>query len=135
MKSLPLLCCVFAALRVGASDGLAASALYDNPGSVVAWGENSHGQTDVPTDVTNVVAIAAGGFHNLALRNDGTVVGWGDKVPPSFSGITAVAAFGYHDLGLKLDGTLVAWDSTTKGRAWFQRTRQALSKSPRVTFI
>ena len=29
--------------------------------------------------LTNVVAIAAGGLHSLALKADGTVVGWGDN--------------------------------------------------------
>jgi len=61
---------------LGGSQGIAASALYNNPGSIVAWGENSHGQTHIPPNVTNVVAIAAGGFDNLALRNDGTVAAW-----------------------------------------------------------
>ena len=32
-----------------------------------------------PASATNVVAIAAGGYHSLALKADGTVVGWGDN--------------------------------------------------------
>ena len=31
----------------------------------------------VPADLTNVLAVATGGYHNLAMRRDGTVVGWG----------------------------------------------------------
>ena len=46
-------------------------------GSVVAWGKNVHGQTDVPASATNVVAISAGWAHSVALRADGTVVAWG----------------------------------------------------------
>ena len=45
-----------------------------------AWlpGVTTHiGQTHVPAAATNVVAVAAGYYHNLALRADGTVVAWG----------------------------------------------------------
>ncbi|MBB1510611.1 hypothetical protein [Tessaracoccus sp. MC1756] len=47
---------------------------------VKAWGDNEHGQTQVPPLMRvsgDVVAIAAGGEHNIALRNDGSMIGWG----------------------------------------------------------
>ena len=34
---------------------------------VAAWGDNSQGQTNVPSGLSNVVAIAAGYGHSLAL--------------------------------------------------------------------
>ncbi len=40
---------------------------------VVAWGNNEHGQTDVPGGLSNVVAIAAGSTHSLALLAQPTV--------------------------------------------------------------
>jgi hypothetical protein len=40
--------------------------------SVLAWGANGSGQTNVPGGLTNVVMVAAGAFHNMALRSDGT---------------------------------------------------------------
>src|SRR6266436_2678388 len=46
-------------------------------GTVVAWGNNLSGQTNVPVGLTNAVGIAAGWYHSLALKSDGTVVGWG----------------------------------------------------------
>jgi secreted trypsin-like serine protease len=46
-------------------------------GTVVAWGDNECGQTNVPSGLTNVVAIAGGGDHSLALKADGAVVAWG----------------------------------------------------------
>src|SRR4029453_14924530 len=45
--------------------------------SLSAWGENQFGQTAAGGALTNLVAIAAGNFHSLALRRDGTVIGWG----------------------------------------------------------
>jgi len=33
----------------------------------------------VPVDLTNGMAIAAGGAHSVALRNDGTVLAWGNN--------------------------------------------------------
>lgn len=46
-------------------------------GTVVAWGRNDEGQTDVPPGLSEVVAIAAGDSHSLALKADGTVEAWG----------------------------------------------------------
>jgi hypothetical protein len=46
-------------------------------GQIMAWGDNSDGQTNVPPALTTVVAIAAGWHHCLALKPDGNVVGWG----------------------------------------------------------
>ena len=60
----------------------------------------------MPTGLANVVAIAAGIFHNLALKNNGTVVAWGDNsrgqtnVPTGLSNVVAVAAGDYHSLAL-----------------------------------
>ena len=56
--------------------------------NVIAWGSNTLGLSDVPSSATNVVSVAAGFYHSLALRLDGTVVGWGKNwdgqtnVPP-----------------------------------------------------
>ena len=44
---------------------------------VTAWGNNDCGQTNVPSGLSNVVAIAGGEYHSLALTAEGRVVGWG----------------------------------------------------------
>jgi alpha-tubulin suppressor-like RCC1 family protein len=67
----------------------------------------------VPAGLSGVTAIAAGPAQNLALKSDGSVVGWGccsaaSSVPAGLSGVTAIAAGG-HSLALKGDGTVVAW--------------------------
>jgi len=40
-------------------------------------GDNTWNQTNVPAGLSNVVAIAAGGYHSLALKQNGTVAVWG----------------------------------------------------------
>jgi hypothetical protein len=90
---------------------------------VVAWGAGTTnnvqagipyaGQATVPPGLSNVVAIAAGAYHSLALRNDGTVVGWGDSsaavVPPGLTNVVAIAGGWESSLILKSDGSIVAW--------------------------
>ncbi|MEO7678350.1 MAG: hypothetical protein ABIV39_16455, partial [Verrucomicrobiota bacterium] len=55
---------------------------------------------------SGVVAIAAGDLHTVVLKNDGTVVAWGDNgagqttVPTGLSGVTAIAAGGDHTVAL-----------------------------------
>jgi alpha-tubulin suppressor-like RCC1 family protein len=40
-------------------------------GTVVGWGRNFYGQTNTPVGLANVIAIAAGGAHTVAIT-DGT---------------------------------------------------------------
>ena len=47
-------------------------------GTVAAWGENSCGQLDVPTGLSDVVAVQVNGNQSLALKADGSVVVWGE---------------------------------------------------------
>src|SRR5438128_2343625 len=48
------------------------------PGYVIAWG--AYANTNVPTGLIRVVALAAGAHHNVALKSDGTVVAWGSNI-------------------------------------------------------
>jgi hypothetical protein len=92
------------------------------PSLVGAWGSNAYGQTNVPPWLTDVVAIAAGWYHNLALQSDGTVVGWGSNVygqtnvPLWLTNGVAIAAGYYYSLALKGDGTLVGWGANDYGQ-------------------
>src|SRR6266704_1592299 len=90
-------------------------------GNVALWGTFATvgvvpGQTNPPSPPpTNVVAIAGGREHYLALKADGTVAARGANrygqasVPPGLSNVVAVAAGEYHRLALRANGAVVAW--------------------------
>jgi alpha-tubulin suppressor-like RCC1 family protein len=91
-------------------------------GGVLAWGNNSNGQTDVPAAArSGVTAISAGYKHSLALK-DGGVLAWGDNasgqvdVPEeALSDIVAIDAGSTFNLALKANGDLVSWGSNDVG--------------------
>lgn len=77
--------------------------------------------------------IAAGGYHTVALRSDGTLWGWGwngfgqlgdgstdDSLSPIKIGNdtdwTSIAAGSYHTVALKKDGTLWTWGWNRNGQ-------------------
>ena len=94
-------------------------------GTVLCWGDNTYGQTNVPVGLSNVVAIAAGDFHTYALQSDGVIVGWGDErygqlsVPASATNSLAINSGFFHGLALvpplrlslrsTADGLVVDW--------------------------
>ncbi len=122
-------------------------------GTVWAWGANDEGQLghgdfedsntpvevmrDSQTPMTNIVAIASGYSHNLALKSDGTVWAWGadwgfqlandseidspyalQVLMPDGSPLTNVAAIACgdaHSLVLRADGTAWAWGYNDEG--------------------
>lgn len=99
----------------------------DNADSIVAqafaWGLNEHGQASVPKGLSNVVQVAAGVHHSLALTSEGAVIAWGGNtngqtnVPVGLTGVKAIAAGAYHSVALRHDGTVVAWGLNDHGQA------------------
>jgi alpha-tubulin suppressor-like RCC1 family protein len=92
-------------------------------GKVYGWGSNSLKQLTFPkTTEKDIIAIAAGQAHVLALTKKGTVIAWGDnkslqtKIPKTLKGVIAIAGGVYHSLALTSKGTVVAWGSNTAGQ-------------------
>lgn len=84
-------------------------------GTVLAWGDNSQGQCQVPDGLAEVTSVAAGKWHSLALKKDGTVVAWGDnrlgqcQVPEGLAKVKRIRAGWFHSIALLEDGSLRAW--------------------------
>ena len=119
-------------------------------GKLMAWGYNSNGQIGIGTTadkqvlpaavldssgkkpLDGVIAAAAGAYHSLAVREDGTVWAWGCNMngrlgdgtetdrhlPVQVKGLekaVAVAAGVKHSLALCADGTVWAWGDNLYG--------------------
>jgi hypothetical protein len=95
---------------------------FTTGGRLETWGASSFGLADLPAGLTNVVRIAAGTSHALALKNDGTVVAWGSNgngqtnVPVGLNNVVDIAAGIQHSLALMSNGTVVAWGGNTYGQ-------------------
>lgn len=115
-------------------------------GRVMAWGENTDGQLGIgrrshheripvqTSDLTDVVQVAAGQAHSLALKSDSTVWGWGsnanlqiaqtggaDYLTPQLiqglpGSISTIAAGTSHSLALSSDGTVWGWGLNHSGQ-------------------
>ena len=114
-------------------------------GSVYTWGRTDNGElgngfgwsnyvhSPQPINISNVIQIAAGNYHVLALLRDGTVKAWGygwygqlgDHAgsgrlipwPSQFPGcVISVAAGYYHSLVLLSDGTVLACGNNDFGQ-------------------
>ncbi|MCL2287386.1 MAG: stalk domain-containing protein [Firmicutes bacterium] len=135
---------------VAIAAGLHHSLALTNDGYVLAWGSNANGElgngesghgsfSATPVNVlnlTNVVAIAAGANHSLALRDDNTVWAWGNNhwgqlgndstvssnvpVPVEIlNGVTAIASGGvnsHHSVALNRNGFVYAWGNNGDGQ-------------------
>lgn len=99
------------AIAAGAAESLA----LESNGRLIVWGDNTYGQTNVPASLTNGVAAIAsgGGWHNLTLLTNGTVIAWGagigsdpyvdfnqTVVPAGLTNVIQIAAGLYHSLAL-----------------------------------
>lgn len=100
---------------------LAANAAI-TPGVLYAWGNNSSGQLNVPSNLGSVIGISAGRLHSLAIQTDGKVVSWGNhvdtrlNVPTGLPAIAAVAAGGTHSLALGTNGAVYGWGDDAYGQ-------------------
>jgi hypothetical protein len=67
------------------------------------------------------LAISVGAYHSLALKADGSVVGWGNDEfgeidpPTNLTNAIAISAGGYQSLALKSDGSIAFWGDYNGG--------------------
>ncbi|MER5207597.1 hypothetical protein [Streptomyces sp. NPDC002825] len=149
---------------IGIDGGVNHSVALRADGTVWTWGLNNNGQLGDGTNtgstrpvqvcapgqtapcgtyLTDVVAVASGAFHNLALRADGSVVAWGDneygqlgdgtatnrntpvqvcaraQTAPCTSfltGITNLDGGSWHSLAVHSDGTVSSWGLNSSGQ-------------------
>ena len=106
-------------------------------GSPTIWGTDPASRKTAPVEVSglsDVMAIAGGKYHSMALKNDGTVWTWGyneygqlgdgtkgnnRSAPaqvPGITGVTAISAGGYHTIALKSDSTVRTWGNNWYGQ-------------------
>jgi alpha-tubulin suppressor-like RCC1 family protein len=126
--------------------------------AATAWGYNGSGQLGNGTTtlsrtpvavsgLSNVIAVAAGSEHSLALLGNATMMGWGanregqlgtgttasSRVPVAISnfatlgGVTAIAAGGEFSLALLTNGTVLAWGANEEGELGNGKTTRVTS--------
>jgi formylglycine-generating enzyme required for sulfatase activity len=93
-------------------------------GRVIPWGAAPAGsQTAFTANLTDSVAISAGGTHSLALAANGTVKAWGvnasgqTAIPPKLVDIVQISAGGSHNLALRSNGRITAWGANEFGQS------------------
>jgi len=105
-------------IAAGANHGMALlSEAIDRPlnGLVRVWGDNSLRQISGNPNPSGVKEIAAGWDHCVALKEDGTVLVWGNCVgtpicsPPESLVATHIDAFANYTLAQVGESRLVAW--------------------------
>jgi len=72
----------------------------------------------VPAGLSGAVAVAAGHGFSLALKTDGSLVGWGRQPAPvpDLRDVVAIDAGRSHALALRRDGSVVAWENNLFGQ-------------------
>ena len=133
-------------MRGSIAAGIGHSLALKTDGTVLSWGDDSRGQLgddsnlEVKTSpvfvagLTNVVAVAAGYEHSLALLDNGTVYAWGKddygqlgngapllnqalKVQAQISGgVIAIAANSAYSLALTSGGQIISWGVNNGGQ-------------------
>jgi alpha-tubulin suppressor-like RCC1 family protein len=87
------------------------NAVLHTDGTVTCFGFNSVGQTKTPEGLRGVRDLAVAYGRTLALRQDGTLVGWGQpeyaSIPEGLSRVVAVAAGGPMNVAVVETGIMI----------------------------
>ncbi|MBN1816148.1 MAG: right-handed parallel beta-helix repeat-containing protein [Sedimentisphaerales bacterium] len=84
---------------------------------IVGWGY----QKTPNATLSQVTQIAAGGSFSIALKADGTLVGWGlndynQATPPTGNNYVAITSGRYSCVALKNDGSIVGWGASSNSQ-------------------
>lgn len=139
---------------LAARSGLKYSLALKTDGTLWSWGTSDHFQlgvgllplySPVPVQVgtdANWAGVAAGTYHALGVKTDGTLWAWGDnyhwqlgtgvmgsKIVPTKVGEAAnwatVSAAGYNSAAIRQDGTLWTWGDNSYGQCGYGSTYQS----------
>ncbi|HYF37779.1 MAG TPA: FG-GAP-like repeat-containing protein, partial [Prosthecobacter sp.] len=94
-------------------------ALREPQGTVVAWGDNGMGQVTVPPEAASgVKAIFAAPLGSFAIKEDDTLLAWGDvgEIPEGLTHAKVIAASAEDFMAVKPDGTVVRWGPNFSGQ-------------------
>lgn len=95
----------------------------------------------VPVSLTNVVAIAAGSFHSLALKPDNSLVAWGNNnygqanFPAAATNIMSIAAGGNTCAVLRSNGTVIMWGDGYEFNGNYGKTNPPASATNVVSVV
>lgn len=148
-----------AAVAAGGSHSLART----NDGRVWTWGNNFDGQAGVGTDgnnyrspqrissLWNVIGIAAGENHSLAVQNNGALWAWGLNVASQLGdmnnvsrsipfdtglrNVVSVAAGSSHTLAVLGDGTAWGWGHSRFGQVGVGAIGDIIDRPTKITGI
>lgn len=108
--------------QYGSTSSTSRVSVLSVPSAVVAWGDNSGAQTEVPAGLEDIVAVAGGDYHSIALRRNGTLLGWGyngdgqTAAPTNALRFVAIAAGGSHNLAITERGGVIGWGRNDYGQ-------------------
>jgi len=132
------------------------SLILNSNGTIYSWGANNFGQLGNSTEIDSlkptpvedkfgdedIISVAAGAFHSIALSDDGNLWAWGwnmygqlgdgsqknrntPKKINSISKVKAVSAGYSHTIALKDDGTVWAWGQNDSGQLGNNSTKDS----------
>ena len=106
----------------GSTSSMAKVSVFGRAGRVIGWGDSRWHQTAAPYGLDDVVSVAGGEFHTLALRRDGSLIAWGNgdagqtKIPNDVGRVVDIAAGAAHNLAIRDDGSVLAWGNNDDGQ-------------------